>query len=53
MIELKDFRRHTDRIVRILIEHALSTEDKVNKIRLSPIGYYDSSELAHSDAEYQ
>ena len=38
--------------MRILFEHALSIHDKVDKTRLSPIGYYDSSELAHLDSEY-
>jgi uracil phosphoribosyltransferase len=48
-----EFRFYSDRIMRLLVEEALSQEPMIEEKRLSPTGeYYDHLQLKHKQEEY-
>ncbi|CAK94149.1 unnamed protein product (macronuclear) [Paramecium tetraurelia] len=49
--DIVDFRKNADRLIRILIEQAISQIEKKKHVKQSPLGYYDAHELKFSDEE--
>lgn len=47
-----EFRRISDRVIRLLIEEYLSHEPKKLTCHESPVGLYDSVELQYNESDY-
>ncbi|CAD8089959.1 unnamed protein product [Paramecium primaurelia] len=49
--DIVEFRKNSDRLIRILIEQAISQIEKKKHVKQSPLGYYDAHEVKFQDEE--